>query len=140
MKKTFSTNWKASKQVRKQRKYRSNAPLHIKAKMLGSNLSKPLREKHKRRTISVRKGDEVRILSGQFKGKTGKINSVNVKRLRVSIEGIQRAKKDGTKIAVWFAPSNLQIQELNLEDKRRIKERKIVAKEEKSTKKIKETK
>ena len=34
MKKEFSKNWKASKQPRKQRKYRANAPLHLKRKMI----------------------------------------------------------------------------------------------------------
>jgi len=34
MKKIFSTHWKASKQPRKQRKYRAKAPLHIKRKFL----------------------------------------------------------------------------------------------------------
>ena len=50
-----------------------------------------------------------------------KIDMIEVKRTRVAIEGIQRAKKDGTKVRVFFSPSKLQIQELNLEDKKRIK-------------------
>jgi ribosomal protein L24 len=42
--------------------------------------------------------------------------------MRVSIEGIQIQKKDGTKVNVYIQPSNIQIQELNLEDKERIKQ------------------
>jgi ribosomal protein uL24 len=70
-------------------------------------------------------------MRGGFKGKTGKIEKVNVKRTRVSIEKIQRTKKDGTKAEVFFDPSNLQIKELNLDDKERIKslERKTHTKE-----------
>jgi hypothetical protein len=34
MKKEFSTSWKASRQVRKQRKYLANAPIHIKRKLI----------------------------------------------------------------------------------------------------------
>ena len=127
MKKQFSKHWKASKQPRKQRKYRAKAPLHIKRKFLSANLSKELKKKYQRKSFSVRKGDTVKILRGNFKKKTGKINNVNLKRTRVSIEGIQRAKKDGTKVEVFFHPSNLQIRELNLDDKERLKsvERKI---------------
>jgi len=120
MKKKFSTQWIGSKQVRKQRKYRANAPLHIKAKMLASNLSKALRDKFKRRAVPLRKGDSVKIMKGEFNKKIGKISVIHRKKMKVSIEGIQKNKKDGTKINVIFDPSNLQIQELNLEDKKRI--------------------
>ena len=110
-----------SKQPRKQRKYRAKAPLHLRRKMLASNLSKTLREKYKKRNISLRKGDNVKITKGEFKGKIGKINLINLKKIKVAIDGIQKTKKDGTKVNVIFDPSNLQIQELNLDDKMRIK-------------------
>ncbi|MBI2047318.1 50S ribosomal protein L24 [Candidatus Pacearchaeota archaeon] len=121
MKKAFSTQWKGSRQPRKQRKYRAKSPLHIRHRFLSSNLSKELRKRHGRRSIEVRKGDSVRIMRGEFKRKTGKVDRVDLKRTRINIQGIQRAKKDGTKISVWFAPSNLQITELNMDDKERLK-------------------
>lgn len=121
MKKKFSTKWKASKQARKKRKYKANAPLHIKHKLMSANLSKELRKRYSRRSFPVRKGDNVKIMNGKFKKKTGKINDVDLTRMRVSIEGIQRQKKDGTKINVYFNASNLQIQELDIGDKERIK-------------------
>jgi ribosomal protein uL24 len=68
----------------------------------------------------LRKDDEVKIMRGEFNGKKGKIEIVNLKDSRVVIAGIFRTKKDGTKIRVYFNPSNLQIQELNLNDKRRM--------------------
>jgi len=120
MKKQFSKHWKASKQARKQRKYRANAPLHVRRKFMSANLKKELRKKYSRRSFVLRKGDSVKILRGEFKKKTGKIGSVDLKKVRVAIEGIQRTKKEGTKVNVWFAPSNLQIQELYLEDKKRM--------------------
>jgi len=106
--------------VRKQRKYLANAPLHIRRKLLSANLSKELRKKYGRRSFLLRKGDNVKVMRGKFRGKTGKIGNVDLKKLRVSIDGLQRQKKDGTKVNVYFAPSNLQIQELVLEDKKRI--------------------
>ena len=54
------------------------------------------------------------------KGKKGKIAGIDLKRARVWIEGIQKQKKDGTKVNVYFKPSKLQILELNLDDKKRI--------------------
>ena len=97
MKKKFSTHWVSSSQTRKQRKYRANAPLHIRNKFVSANLSKELRKKLGTRNIAIRKGDTVKIMRGSFSTKTGKVNSVDLKRMRISIEGIQKKKKDGTK-------------------------------------------
>ena len=121
MKTKFSTHWKASKQPRKQRKYKANAPLHTKHKFLNAQLSKSLKEKHSRRSFPVRKGDEVLVMRGKFKKKKAKVVTVELKRSRVSLENIQRTKKDGTKVNVWFHPSSIQIQTLVLDDKTRIK-------------------
>lgn len=127
MKKEFSTAWKSSKQPRKQRKYLANAPLHIRKKFVSINLSKELRKKHAKRNMSVRKGDVVQIMRGKFKGKKGKVTEVKLKISKVTIEGIQAKKQDGSKVNVRMQPSNLQIIELNLEDRKRNKvlERKI---------------
>jgi len=121
MKQKFSTKWKASKQPRKQRKYRVNAPLHLKRKMLSVNLTKELREKHGIRNIPIRKGDEVKVMRGKFKKRGGKIQSINLKNLKISVDGLQKDKSDGTKVPVWFEPSNLQIHLLNLDDIKRLK-------------------
>jgi large subunit ribosomal protein L24 len=117
MKKKFSNKWKASKQPRKQRKYLAMAPIHVRHELISSNLSKELRKRYGRRSAPLRKGDNVRIMVGEFFGKTGKIDEMDQKRCRVKIENIYRTKKDGTKVAVYFHPSNLQIKEMNLDDK-----------------------
>lgn len=119
MEKKFSKKWKASKQPRKQRKYTAEAPLHIKRKLLSVNLSKELRKKYGKRNVVVRKGDNVKIMKGKFKGKTGKILQVFTKKSKVTIEGIQVKKQDGSKANIKLHPSNLQIIELNTSDKKR---------------------
>jgi len=121
MKKKFSTKWKASKQPRKQRKYRANAPIHIKRKFLAATLSKELREKYGKRNIEVRKGDEVKVMRGKFKGRQGKVTDVNVKDAKIGIEGVQRTKKDGTKVNVWFHASKVKIINLDTNDIKRLK-------------------
>jgi len=135
MKQKFSNKWTGSRQPRKQRKYRANAPSHIRHNLMSSNLSKDLRKKYGKRSFPIRKDDSVKIMRGSFKGKKGKIDSINLKKLRIMIAGIFKSKKDGSKVGVYFNPSNLQIQELNLEDAKRIK-----AIERKNIKKSKETK
>jgi len=121
MKKKFSTKWKASKQPKKQRKYLANAPLHIKKRQLSVNLSKELRKKYKKRNLVIKKGDKAKIMRGKFKKKIGKVIKVKLKKKIITIEGIQIKKQDGSKVNVSLRPSNLQIIELNLEDKKRQK-------------------
>ena len=80
-------------------------------------------------------------MTGKFRKKTGKIISVDTKRSRIAVEGVTVKKQDGSKENVKFHPSNLQITELNTEDKKRMKTSKE-SKEEtvKETKHIREEK
>ena len=126
MKRKFSTAWKASKQPRKQRKYLAKAPLCIRKKFVSVNLTKELRKKFRKRNVPIRKGDRVKVTRGKFKGKSGKITKVDLKNSKVTIEGIQVKKQDGSKVNVKLQPSNLQITELNLEDKKRTKKLNII--------------
>ena len=120
MKSKFSTSWLSSKQPRKQRKFRFNAPLHIRHRFLNAQLSKALRKKYGKRNLPLRKGDEVLVMRGSFRKRKAKVTSINLKNSKAVLENMQRSKKDGTKINVYFHPSNLQIQSLNLDDKKRI--------------------
>jgi large subunit ribosomal protein L24 len=148
MKQKFSNQWISSKQPRKQRKFKANAPLHKKHSFLSSHLSKELRKKYGKRSIPIRKGDEALVMRGSFKKKKAKVTTVELKRTRAALENINRTKKDGTKVSVFFNPSSLQIITLNLEDKKRIKSlgvkadktiKEVKPKEEK-TPKVKESK
>jgi len=121
MRTKFSNKWKASKQPRKQRKYVYNAPLHTRNKLMSAHLSEELIKKYKRRNFPVKKGDNVMIMRGQFRGKTGNVNSVNYKKIKVYIDGAEMMKKDGTKAFYPIHPSNIMIKELDLKDKERRK-------------------
>ena len=136
MKSEFNKTWNSSKQPRKQVKFRANAPNHIKKTFMGANLDKSLREKYKMRNIEVRKGDEVKVMRGKFKGKQGKVGSVDVKNTRLQIDGIQRSKAGGEKLITWFHPSNVKIIILDEKDNRRMKRSKKVAKNEEKEVKV----
>ena len=121
MKTKYSSSWKKSKQPRKQRKYRLNAPLHIKQKFVAAHFSKELRKKYKKRSINLRKGDSVKVARGQFKNKSGKVEKVSLKKTSIYISGIEIVKRDGTKARYPIHPSNLIITEVNMDDKMRNK-------------------
>jgi large subunit ribosomal protein L24 len=128
MKSLFNTTWKSSKQPRKQRKFLANAPNHIKRKQLSVSLDKNLKKKYERRTIEVKKDDEVKIMRGKFNKKQGKVLAVNVKYTKVQVEGIEITKKNGEKTPVWMRPSNLKIIKLDDTDKKRFKKASKVTK------------
>lgn len=133
MKKTFSKSWISSKQKRKQRKYRANAPLHIRKHFISVNLSKPLRDKYKKRSMQIRKGDSVIVMRGSFKGKSGKVERVDLKKGKVYVSEINYLKKDGSKVHPPIDPSNLQITNLALDDERRFGKKSAKVKESKES-------
>src|SRR2546428_706290 len=91
-----------STQPRTQRKRAANAPLHTKRIMASSHLAPEIHDKskaHLPRALPVRKGDTVRIMRGGFRGKEGKVVSVDRVHGTVVIEGITIEKVDEKKVA-----------------------------------------
>ena len=119
MKQKWSKNWVKSKQPRKQRKYRANAPLHIKHRFLAGHLSEDLRKKYNRRSMPIRKKDRVKVLRGKFKDKIGEVEEVNLKKTRIFVKGVEIKKDEGRAIKYPIQPSNVVIIDLNLDDKKR---------------------
>ena len=119
--KPFSKSWKSSKNPKKQRKYMLKSPIHIKHKFAHSHLSKELRKKYHKRSLGLRKGDKVKIITGNFRKQEGRVDNINIKKTRVFVNGIETTKKDGSKKMLPLHPSNLLITELNLDDKWRQK-------------------
>ncbi|MFC2143719.1 50S ribosomal protein L24 [Candidatus Aenigmatarchaeota archaeon] len=132
--KKYSPSWKSSTQIRKQRKYRYNAPMHIRQKLISAHLSSDLKKEYKKRSMPLKKGDEVKLLRGTYKGKKGKITKIDLKRLKVYIDNVKRKKPSGQEIEIAIEPSNVLITSLELSDMKRVKFRKKVSKEKKPKK------
>lgn len=121
MKKSYSPSWRGSAQPRKQRKFRANAPLHVRQKMVAAHLAKELRKSYGKRAVPLRKGDEVIILTGAHKGMRSKVARIDLSRLTVELENLKAKKRSGQEVAVRIEPSNLLIVQPDLSDKRRFK-------------------
>jgi large subunit ribosomal protein L24 len=119
MKQKWSSEWKSSVQPRKQRKYRRNAPLHVMHKFLGARLSAEHMRQFGRRSLPIRKGDEVRLMRGSKKGIKGVVNKVDTKKSKVYVDGIIAKKVDGSEVMKPLQPSNLMITKPSMDDKRR---------------------
>lgn len=99
------------------RKARKRAAKIVLRKGMGVHISKELKKKYKIRTIGLRKNDDVKIMRGEFKGKTGKVESVNLARNRVFVEGIQVQKVSGANVKIGIHPSNIIVTSIDMKDK-----------------------
>jgi large subunit ribosomal protein L24 len=105
--------------------------------MLAAHLSKDLRKQYKRRSMAIRKGDEVKIIRGEHAGKVGQVTDVNLKNFMIFVSGITLKKTVGTEKQVPIRPNKVIITSLNLDDNarqrillRKVKEVKIEKKPE----------
>ncbi len=110
-----------SSKPRKQRKALYNAPLHRRRKLVSAHLSRDLRAQLGKRSLPIRKGDEIKIMRGSNSGKTGKIVEVDLKKAKVFVEGIVRKTAKGNEAKVPMEPSNLLITKAEFSDKMRQK-------------------
>ncbi|NAZ11231.1 MAG: 50S ribosomal protein L24 [Desulfurococcales archaeon] len=108
-----------SKKPSKQRKAMFQAPLHIRRKFMTAPLSDELVEKYGVKRLPVRKGDKVRIMRGEFTGVEGKVTRVDLRKMRIYVEGVTRQRMDGTPVFVPIHPSKVMIIELDLSDQKR---------------------
>ncbi|MEM5814639.1 MAG: 50S ribosomal protein L24 [Candidatus Aenigmatarchaeota archaeon] len=108
-----------SKKPGKQRKALYSAPLHARQKLMAVHLTEGLRKQLGKRNLPVRKGDEVRVVRGEHRGTAGKVEGVDLKRLKVYIENVKVKKASGKEAALPFQPSKLMLTNLAVEDKER---------------------
>jgi large subunit ribosomal protein L24 len=106
-------------QPRKQRLNLYNTPLHKRKQLISAHLSPELRARYGTRSLPVRKGDTVKILKGEQKGKEGKV--AGIEDLMVTIDGITRSKTNGTKVFIPIKASTLLVTEIDLSDAQRKK-------------------
>ena len=84
------------------------------------HVSKELRQKINKRSMAVKKGDEVEVMRGKYKGTKGKVARVSHLKGKVYIEGITVKNARGTEVLVPIDPSNIQIINPVKGDKRKV--------------------
>jgi len=96
-----------------------NAALHVKAKQLVAPLSEELQKEYGVQRLRVRRGDTVLVVRGSFKGHEGRVVKVNVKKVRIYVEGATRVRSDGREVYVPIHPSKVVITKLDMSDEKR---------------------
>jgi large subunit ribosomal protein L24 len=123
-----------SSQPRKQRLAYYTAPLHIRHKFFNAKLAPELAKELGVKRLPVCKDDVVRILRGDWAGHEGKVIDVDLKRVRIYVEGVTIKKADGTPVPYPIHPSKVMIIKLGRVDdvRKKIIERRRKAGEVKS--------
>ena len=113
--------------------------LHKKRKSLSAPLSADLREDYGFRSISIREGDDVELMRGDYKGAEGEVTEVQTDSEKIIVDGVETSKVDESEVTVPVRPSNVKITNLEKDEMRDkiierrsegVKERKEEASEE----------
>ncbi|MFC7154192.1 50S ribosomal protein L24 [Halomarina halobia] len=105
-----------TRQPRKQRNRRANAPLHERHKQVRATLSPDLRDEYGRRSVRVNAGDTVEVLRGDFAGEEGEVTKVDLRRAEIHVEGVTLEKADGEDVPRPLDASNVRVTDLDLDD------------------------
>lgn len=113
----------------KQRLQLINASLHKRRKLFNARLADDLVSRYGTKRLPIRVGDVVKILRGDWAGHEGKVVKVDLKRVRIYVEGVTMKRSDGTPVYYGIHPSKVIITKVDMSDKLReeiIKRRKEV--------------
>lgn len=106
-----------STQPRKQRLFGYNRNAHDRSRAMSAHLSDELLKEYSRiRSLTVRKGDTVKVVRGAFKGQVAKVIRVFPRKGMISIEEATLTKADNKKVARLFRPSKVILTKLDLSD------------------------
>jgi len=106
-----------TKKPSKQRKRIALATEKEILKMMKVRLSEKLREKYRTRSVSVRKGDSVKILRGDFAGIEGKIIETDRHNQKVTVEGVTKEKVSGEQRRIPVHVSNVEMTTIDTGDR-----------------------
>lgn len=120
----------------KQRKAVYEADLRLQGRNMSAHLSKELRTKYGLRSLPVCVGDTVKVMRGDYVGKTGNVNQVDRKRNKVYIQGVMRKKTDGKEAFLAFRPSTVLITGIDAKDRKRFKKNSAKATTTKASDKV----
>lgn len=105
-----------TRQPRKQRNQKRDAPLHQKQKQVRATLTADLREEYGQRNVRVNAGDTVEVLRGDHAGTEGEVLEVDLRNEVIHVEEVTVEKTDGEEVPRPLDASNVRVTELDLED------------------------
>jgi large subunit ribosomal protein L24 len=96
-----------TKSRRKQRKRYYNLPNHQKNKLFTAKIHDDLVPEYGIRRITIKNGDTVQVVRGEFKDMEGKVSKIDRQKSQLFIEGASIEKSSGTTFDIPIHPSNV---------------------------------
>ncbi|MHA1265195.1 MAG: 50S ribosomal protein L24 [Candidatus Helarchaeota archaeon] len=103
-----------TKSRRKQRKAFFNLPVHRRNKLFTAKLHDDLINEYGIKRITIRKGDTVQVVRGEFKDMEGKVSKVDRQKVQLFIEGASIEKSSGTTFDIPIHPSNVVLTKIEI--------------------------
>lgn len=105
----------------KARKKLFTLPNNLQSKSIRAMTSEDLRNKYKVTTLRINKGDNVKIMRGEYSGIEAKVTKIDLKLGKINVDGVKKQKIAGGDTPVQIHPSNVMLTSLNMADKLRKK-------------------
>ena len=96
-----------TKSKRKQRKRLYNLPTHKRNRLFNAKLHDDLRAEYGIKRMTIRNGDSVLVVRGEFRDMEGKVSKVDHQKAQLFIEGASIEKSSGTTFDIPIHPSNV---------------------------------
>ncbi|MFX1295085.1 MAG: 50S ribosomal protein L24 [Promethearchaeota archaeon] len=117
-----------TKSRRKQRKRFYNQPHHKRNRLMNAKLHEDMEMEHGIKKLTVRKGDTVLVVRGEFRDMEGKISKIDRQKAQIFIEGASIEKSSGTTFDIPLYPSNVVLTKIETKKdkwRKKILERKL---------------
>lgn len=101
---------------RRQRRALYTATTFERRRRMTVQLSRELRRRFHRRSVALRKGDTVRVLSGSYKGREERVAKIDRRGYAVSLDNVTLKAADEKMKPLGLRPGHLVITRLNLSD------------------------
>lgn len=115
----MKTNPFVSSQARKVRKHFFNATKEEKHIAMSAPLSKALQKEYGIKRLPIRRDDEVEVVRGQMKNRTGKVVAVKLSTMRINVESVTKQKMSNETVFIPIHPSNVVITKLKMDKHRK---------------------
>jgi large subunit ribosomal protein L24 len=101
---------------RRQRRAIYTAPVHERRRLMTVPLSRELRRRFHRRSLALRKGDTVRVMSGSFVGREERVAKIDRRGFAVTLDNVTLKTGEEKLKPLAIRTSHLVITRLNLAD------------------------
>ncbi|OHT11006.1 ribosomal protein L24 [Tritrichomonas foetus] len=115
----MKTNPFVSSQARKVRKQFFNATKEEKHVSMSAPLSKDLQNTHGIKRLPIRRDDEVEVVRGQYKTRSGRVVAVKLSTMRINVESVTKQKLSNETVFIPIHPSNVVITKIKMDKYRK---------------------